>query len=182
MYSWLARSVASSRPAPATSPPTTGKFQADVAADPRGGLVAGCSEQPPVSRVRRRVLGTLLDTGGHRRVSYVLEYVPARTKSGETRGSRLALLLRMNLLLINRVLHIAATCTSLGGLFYARMVLLPSLQVLAEPERAVFLAQVIRRFAYIKWTGVTVVAVTGVIQRMQVYPHVSHPQPTSFTS
>ncbi len=82
----------------------------------------------------------------------------------------------MNLLLINRVLHIAATCTSLGGLFYARMVLLPSLQVLAEPERAVFLAQVIRRFAYIKWTGVTVVAVTGVIQWTQVYPHVSHQQ------
>jgi len=79
----------------------------------------------------------------------------------------------MNLLLINRVLHIAATCTSLGGLFYARMVLLPSLQVLAEPERGVFLAQVIRRFAYIKWTGVTVVAVTGVIQWTQVYPHVS---------
>ncbi|MFZ0297603.1 MAG: hypothetical protein WAM13_04585 [Candidatus Sulfotelmatobacter sp.] len=82
----------------------------------------------------------------------------------------------MNLLLINRVLHIAATCTSLGGLFYARMVLLPSLQVLAEPERGIFLAQVIRRFAYIKWSGVTVVAVTGVIQWTQVYPHVSHQQ------
>jgi uncharacterized membrane protein len=82
----------------------------------------------------------------------------------------------MNLLLINRVLHIAATCTSLGGLFYARMVLLPSLRVLAEPERGVFLSQVIRRFAYIKWAGVTVVAVTGIIQWTQVYPHVSHQQ------
>jgi uncharacterized membrane protein len=82
----------------------------------------------------------------------------------------------MNLLLINRVLHIAATCTSLGGLFYARIVLLPSLQVLAEPERGVFLAQVIRRFAYIKWTGVTVVALTGVIQWLHTYPQVSHQQ------
>lgn len=81
-----------------------------------------------------------------------------------------------NLLLINRVLHIAATCTSLGGLFYARMVLLPSLQVLDEPERGVFLGQVIRRFAYIKWTGVTVVAVTGVIQWLQIYPHVRNQQ------
>jgi uncharacterized membrane protein len=80
----------------------------------------------------------------------------------------------MNLLLINRVLHIAATCTSLGGLFYARMVLLPSLQVLPEAERGVFLAQVIRRFAYIKWTGVTVVAVTGVVQWLHTYPQVSH--------
>jgi uncharacterized membrane protein len=82
----------------------------------------------------------------------------------------------MNLLLLNRVLHIAATCTSLGGLFYARMVLLPLLQVLPEPERGVFLSQAIRRFAYIKWTGVTVVAVTGVIQWMKTYPHVSHQQ------
>jgi len=56
------------------------------------------------------------------------------------------------------------------------MVLLPSLQVLAEPERGVFLGQVIRRFAYIKWTGVTVVAVTGVIQWLHTYPYVSHQQ------
>ena len=82
----------------------------------------------------------------------------------------------MNLLLVNRVLHIAATCTSLGGLFYARIVLLPSLQMLSEPERGVFLGQVIRRFAYIKWTGVTVVAVTGVIQWMHTYPQVTHQQ------
>jgi uncharacterized membrane protein len=79
----------------------------------------------------------------------------------------------MNLLLINRVLHIAATCTSLGGLFYARTVLLPSLETLAEPERQCFLSQAIRRFAYIKWTGVTVVGVTGVIQWMHTYPYVS---------
>lgn len=80
----------------------------------------------------------------------------------------------MNLLLINRVLHIAATCTSLGGLFYARMVLLPSLDILAEPERAVFLGQAIRRFAYIKWAGVSTVAITGIIQWLHVYPYVSH--------
>jgi uncharacterized membrane protein len=82
----------------------------------------------------------------------------------------------MNLLLINRVLHIAATCTSLGGLFYARTVLLPSLPTLAEPERGIFLNQAIRRFAYIKWTGVTVVAVTGVIQWLHTYPLVTHQQ------
>jgi uncharacterized membrane protein len=82
----------------------------------------------------------------------------------------------MNLLLINRVLHIAATCTSLGGLFYARTVLLPSLPTLAEPERGIFLTQAIRRFAYIKWTGVTVVAVTGVIQWLHTYPQVTHQQ------
>jgi len=78
----------------------------------------------------------------------------------------------MNLLLLCRVLHIAATCTSLGGLFYARMVLWPTLDTLPSPEREKFLSQAIRRFAYIKWTGVTVVAITGVIQWLWTYPHV----------
>ena len=76
----------------------------------------------------------------------------------------------LDLLLICRVLHIAATCTSLGGLFYARMVLWPSLDTLPAGERESFLAESIRRFAYIKWTGVTVVAVTGVIQWLWIYP------------
>ena len=78
----------------------------------------------------------------------------------------------MNLLLLCRVLHIAATCTSLGGLFYARMVLWPTLDVLPDPQREVFLHSAMRRFAYIKWTGVTVVAATGVIQWLWTYPYV----------
>ena len=73
---------------------------------------------------------------------------------------------------ICRVLHIAATCTSLGGLTYARFVLLPNIEFVPEPERALFLAKMIRRYAYIKWTGVTVVAVTGIIQWLRVYPAV----------
>jgi uncharacterized membrane protein len=72
-----------------------------------------------------------------------------------------------------RVLHIAATCTSLGGLFYARMVLWPTLPLLPEPERESFLKASIRRYAYIKWSGVTVVAATGVVQWFYLWPHVS---------
>lgn len=79
----------------------------------------------------------------------------------------------MSLMLLCRVLHIAATCTSLGGLFYARMVLLPSLESLPAPERESFLRAAIRRFAYIKWTGVTVVAATGVLQWLWIYPTVT---------
>lgn len=78
----------------------------------------------------------------------------------------------MDFLLLFRVLHIAATCTSLGGLFYARMVLWPTLDTLPDDERERFLSQVIRRFAYIKWTGVIVVAVTGVIQWLWTYPYI----------
>ena len=78
----------------------------------------------------------------------------------------------MTLHFVFRVLHIAATCTSLGGLFYARMVLWPSLDVLGPAERETFLSTAIRRFAYIKWTGVIVVAVTGIFQWLWTYPHV----------
>jgi uncharacterized membrane protein len=77
----------------------------------------------------------------------------------------------MVLMLLCRVLHIAATCTSLGGLFYARMVLWPTLELLPDAERESFLRGAIRRFAYIKWAGVTVVAVTGVIQWFWTYPY-----------
>jgi uncharacterized membrane protein len=71
-----------------------------------------------------------------------------------------------------RVLHVAATCTSLGGLAYARLVLLPSLAVLPEGVRERFVASILRRFAWIKWTGVGVVAVTGVAQWWRTWPHV----------
>lgn len=72
-------------------------------------------------------------------------------------------------MILCRVLHIVATCTSLGGLFYARVVLWPSLSKLPEPDRATFLSTMIRRFAYIKWAGVIVVAVTGVIQWIAIW-------------
>ncbi len=75
--------------------------------------------------------------------------------------------------ILYRVLHIAATCTSLGGLFYARMVLLPNSKSLPPELREVFLKKMIKRFSYIKWAGVTVVAITGIIQWMSIYPDVA---------
>jgi len=74
-----------------------------------------------------------------------------------------------------RVLHIAAACTSLGGLVYARAVLWPALVHLPAAERAGFLAVVMRRFAWIKWIGVAVVAVTGVAQWCAVWPRIASP-------
>jgi len=75
-----------------------------------------------------------------------------------------------------RVLHIAATCTSLGGLFYARIVLWPLLPTLSESEREPFLKACIRRYAWIKWSGVSVVAVTGCIQWVLTWPAVTNPR------
>jgi hypothetical protein len=78
------------------------------------------------------------------------------------------------LLLVCRVLHIAATCTSLGGLFYARMVTLPILNTFPEPVRSQVLDKMIYRYAFIKWTGVIVVAVTGLVQLWFQFPLVAH--------
>jgi hypothetical protein len=76
-----------------------------------------------------------------------------------------------------RVLHVAAACTSFGGLLYARAVLWPALRQLPHQARGPFLAAVVRRFAWIKWVGVAVVAVTGIAQWHWVYPTVTHPAP-----
>jgi uncharacterized membrane protein len=74
---------------------------------------------------------------------------------------------------IFRVLHIATTCISLGGLFYARMVLLPNLKFVGEDERQVFLNKMIKRYSYIKFTGIGIIAVTGLIQWLHTYPLVA---------
>jgi uncharacterized membrane protein len=76
-------------------------------------------------------------------------------------------------MLVCRVLHIAATCTSLGGLFYARLVLWPTLPQLPASEREAFLRAMIRRYAVIKWVGVAVVTVTGVVQWVVLWPLVT---------
>jgi uncharacterized membrane protein len=71
-----------------------------------------------------------------------------------------------------RVLHLAATCTSLGGLVYARVILWPAVATLPAEARGPFLKNVIRRYAYVKWTGVAVVAATGVFGLLRVLPTV----------
>ena len=76
--------------------------------------------------------------------------------------------------LIIRILHIAATCTSLGGLFYSRMVLVPNLVHIPTHLREQYLTKMIQRFSYIKWTGVSIVAVTGIIQWFELFPFVQN--------
>lgn len=76
--------------------------------------------------------------------------------------------------LICHILHIAATCTSFGGLFYSRMVLIPNLKYIPDEAREVYLNKTIQRFAYIKWSGVIVVIVTGIIQWFDIYPGVAN--------
>ena len=76
------------------------------------------------------------------------------------------------MMVLIHILHIAATCTSLGGLFYARMVLLPNLALIPETAREPYLKAMMRRFSYIKWSGVCIIAITGIIQWITIYPQV----------
>lgn len=73
---------------------------------------------------------------------------------------------------LTHTVHLAATCTSLGGLAYARLVLSPNLASLPEAERKPFLGKMLLRYAWIKWSGVSAVAVTGVIQWLNIFPSV----------
>lgn len=77
-------------------------------------------------------------------------------------------------LVVCRVLHIAAACSSFGGLLYARAVLWPALRGLPGGSRESFTATAMRRFAPIKWAGVAIVAVTGVAQWAMLAPSVHH--------
>lgn len=76
--------------------------------------------------------------------------------------------------LIFHVLHIAATCTSFGGLFYSRMVLVPNLKYVPIASREEYLDRMIRRFAWVKWIGVGVIAITGILQWISIYPAVAN--------
>jgi uncharacterized membrane protein len=73
-------------------------------------------------------------------------------------------------LVLCRVLHVAAACSSFGGLLYARVVMWPSVGRLPAAQRAETLAAAMRRFAWIKWSGVAVVALTGIVQWCRVDP------------
>jgi uncharacterized membrane protein len=75
---------------------------------------------------------------------------------------------------ICHILHIAATCVSLGGLFYSRVVLLPNLKFIPEEARENYLNKMIKRFAFIKWVGIIVISVTGIIQWLSIYPFVQN--------
>jgi hypothetical protein len=81
-------------------------------------------------------------------------------------------------IVVCRVLHIAAACSSFGGLLYARVVLWPALRQLPPEARGPFLASVMRRFGWVKWIGVGVVALTGLALWSWVYPTV--PRPASY--
>lgn len=73
------------------------------------------------------------------------------------------------------VLHIAGTCTSLGGLFYARMVLWPNMRYIPAEAREQYLRKMINRYAWIKWTGIGIVTATGIGQWLEIYPQVAEP-------
>jgi putative copper export protein len=78
-------------------------------------------------------------------------------------------------LVVCRVLHVAAACSSFGGLLYARVIVWPALRRLPPATREPFLASVMRRFSPVKWAGVAVVLLTGIVQWELVRPAVHHP-------
>jgi uncharacterized membrane protein len=71
-----------------------------------------------------------------------------------------------NLLL---ALHLLGAVAWVGGMAFALLVLRPSLQVLAPPQRLALHAQVFRRFFLVVWHAMPVLLVTGLLMVLVVY-------------
>ncbi len=76
------------------------------------------------------------------------------------------------LMFISHMLHILAACTSIGGLVYARLVIQPNLSGLPEAFKEALLKKFIARYRLLKWIGVTILGLTGLLQIAVIYPTV----------
>src|SRR5262249_46504653 len=125
-----------------------GPVEAILAAHPRArpvpGRHSGNGQRPAVPAILGRIVDFVACRGRSIRGPDLLEHADPRENFGAPGGGVEGH--RMTTPVIIRVLHIAATCTSLGGLFYARTVLWPTAQSMPPNERDLFLAKAIRRF------------------------------------
>jgi uncharacterized membrane protein len=68
-----------------------------------------------------------------------------------------------------KALHVLSAVVWVGGMFFAYVVLRPSLSVLEPPQRIALHSQVFRRFFLVVWHAMPVIVVTGVIMIFTVF-------------
>jgi uncharacterized membrane protein len=69
----------------------------------------------------------------------------------------------MGLLGLLRALHVLCAVVWVGGMFFAYVVLRPSLSVLEPPQRIALHGQIFRRFFLVIWHAMPVIVVTGLL-------------------
>ncbi|MFQ6089024.1 MAG: DUF4149 domain-containing protein [Candidatus Methanofastidiosia archaeon] len=60
-------------------------------------------------------------------------------------------------------LHTLATVTWIGGMIYANLVLMPSLEAIDPAQRGKLLGAAIKRFTILAWSSIIVLLVTGIL-------------------
>ena len=69
---------------------------------------------------------------------------------------------------LSRWLHITAAAVAVGGLIYARFVLMPAMESLAAEQRAALAAQIAKRLRPIASAAIVLVVVSGVYNLIRV--------------
>lgn len=69
----------------------------------------------------------------------------------------------MNLFGVLKAVHVLCAVLWIGGMFFAYVVLRPSLAVLEAPQRLALHAQVFRRFFLVVWHAMPLIILTGLI-------------------
>lgn len=80
----------------------------------------------------------------------------------------------MNLFPFLKALHVLSAVLWVGGMFFAYVVLRPSLSVLEPQQRMLLHAQVFRRFFLVVWHAMPLIIITGLIMLFRYFGGMSH--------
>jgi uncharacterized membrane protein len=75
----------------------------------------------------------------------------------------------MNVFALLKALHVLCAVLWVGGMFFAYVVLRPSLAVLEPPQRLALHGQVFRRFFLVVWHAMPLIILTGMILLFRYY-------------
>lgn len=80
----------------------------------------------------------------------------------------------MTFLSVLKAVHLLGAVLWVGGMFFAYLVLRPSLAVLEPPQRMLLYAQVFKRFFLIVWHAMPLIILTGFLMLFGYYGGMEH--------
>jgi uncharacterized membrane protein len=80
----------------------------------------------------------------------------------------------MNYFALLKAVHVLCAVLWVGGMFFAYVVLRPSLAVLEPPQRLALHAQVFRRFFLVVWHAMPLIILTGLVMMFRYYGGMEH--------
>jgi uncharacterized membrane protein len=80
----------------------------------------------------------------------------------------------MNLFALLKAVHVLCAVLWVGGMFFAYIVLRPSLSVLEPAQRLVLHGQVFRRFFLVVWHAMPLIIISGLVLLFRYYGGMAH--------